>query len=85
LSVWVNAFFPLVGWQEDGYWANRPDLVSLLSPDFTVLPAEWLATPLNSDNEVARQAVAHLHSEEFAQMAYYQPTTLGELVFHQWE
>jgi hypothetical protein len=85
LTIWANVFFPWVGWQVGGFWVDRPDLAPWLGEGFTVLPAPWLATPLDSGNEVSSRAVAQLRHEEFAQMAHYQPTTLGELVFHQWD
>jgi hypothetical protein len=54
-------------------------------PEFNLLPAEFLNNKIDSEDSISQGAVSNLCNEEFAQFTYWQPKTLGDVVFHYWK
>jgi hypothetical protein len=85
LEICCNIYFPLVGYFQQGLFVDLPSLDPYFQPLFTVLPAAFLATQLDSDNEASNLAVSRLEDAEFAQFTYREPHTLADIVFHRWD
>jgi hypothetical protein len=85
LEARCNLFFPLMGFFRQGAYADLPAMARCFPPPLVVLPAAFLATKLDSENEASNLAVSRLHDAEFAQFAYREPHILADIVFHRWD
>ena len=56
----------------------------IFSADYRVLPPEHLLLPADADNDQSRQLLANLTRAEAAELSYFAPKLIKDVVFNNW-
>jgi hypothetical protein len=66
-------------------YTEGEDLTLVFERFFEVLPAAFLRLRPNADHPETVASLQNLADEEFAQMAYFQPENIGQIIFNNWQ
>ncbi|WP_027001482.1 hypothetical protein [Hugenholtzia roseola] len=66
-------------------YTEGEDLTLIFERFFEVLPADFLRLRPNADHPDSVFSLQNLADEEFAQMAYFQPENIGQIIFNNWQ
>ena len=99
--IFVNKFSSLIAiskildanwedWDGDGelptnQYVDHAELSQAFKPLFTSVPVKVLLLPIDADNPESAEVVQLLQDVEFAQLSFYAPQNMGNLLFNNWE
>ncbi len=78
-SVWRHGVLPWLAFARDDHFVDDPELAAALGDGWRFLTVAEL------DTDLSRADLSALHEDELAQVRYWQPLTVGDLLFHDWD
>lgn len=99
--IFVNKYAPLIafakimasdweGWNGSGNlptneYTDWQELADIFQPDFQTIPVKTLLLPIDADQPESAAVVQNLQDAEFAELSYFAPQNMGNLVFNNWK
>ncbi|MBP3951835.1 hypothetical protein [Bacillus suaedae] len=95
VHVLLNGQYPLMAFTSkrelDVYYfpfINEPELSKMFEPYYEILNLDQLSEPLNyikRGNKISMENDNSLHQDELKQIIFWQPRSVGEVVFNYWD
>ncbi len=100
IVVFCNKYYPIVAFTQPNALLSANDLIQFEPPSvyvahemlaayfnqapFQVIPSEILRLEVDADNPETTSVVHLLYDVEFAEFAFWEPRSMGDVVFNNW-